>query len=167
MFACLFVFWTVFSVVQASRSLHSSPPSLAPLPPLPEKGGKVRHGIFPEELFTLLYPKTGVTGNYIFCLSIVVVVDNLGSTDKYILFVLLRCIWLEVATCNSQHLTSKSQREFQIHIRQLGVVVSTAVLSSFMQWCQVNIAAHSIWSKQSSSSYLWMNYVVYINNYRL
>ncbi|KAK1801417.1 hypothetical protein P4O66_023097 [Electrophorus voltai] len=51
-------------MVQASRSLHSSPQSLAPVPPLPEKGGKIRHGIFPEELFTLLYPKTGVTGPY-------------------------------------------------------------------------------------------------------
>uniref|UniRef100_A0A3B1JAQ4 ATP synthase subunit b n=1 Tax=Astyanax mexicanus TaxID=7994 RepID=A0A3B1JAQ4_ASTMX len=51
-------------VVQASRSIHSSPQSKAPLPPLPEKGGKIRHGIFPEELFSLLYPKTGVTGPY-------------------------------------------------------------------------------------------------------
>uniref|UniRef100_A0A673HWU5 ATP synthase subunit b n=1 Tax=Sinocyclocheilus rhinocerous TaxID=307959 RepID=A0A673HWU5_9TELE len=51
-------------LVQASRSFHQSSQSRAPVPPLPEKGGKVRHGIFPEELFTLLYPKTGVTGPY-------------------------------------------------------------------------------------------------------
>lgn len=52
------------SLVQASRSLHTSPQSLAPVPPLPEKGGKVRHGLIPEELFQFLYPKTGVTGWY-------------------------------------------------------------------------------------------------------
>ncbi|XP_034392781.1 ATP synthase F(0) complex subunit B1, mitochondrial [Cyclopterus lumpus] len=51
-------------LVQASRSLHTSSQSLAPVPALPEKGGKVRHGIFPEEIFQLLYPKTGVTGPY-------------------------------------------------------------------------------------------------------
>ncbi|KAK5863454.1 hypothetical protein PBY51_000483 [Eleginops maclovinus] len=50
-------------LVQASRSLHTSSPSLAPVPPLPE-AGKVRHGILPEEFFQLLYPKTGATGPY-------------------------------------------------------------------------------------------------------
>ncbi|XP_024915061.1 ATP synthase peripheral stalk subunit b, mitochondrial isoform X2 [Cynoglossus semilaevis] len=51
-------------LVQASRGLHTSSQCLAPMPPMPEHGGKVRHGIFPEELFQLLYPKTGVTGFY-------------------------------------------------------------------------------------------------------
>lgn len=51
-------------VVQASRSLHTSEQKRAPVPPLPEKGGQTRHGIIPEELFTMLYPKTGVTGPY-------------------------------------------------------------------------------------------------------
>ncbi|XP_029013431.1 ATP synthase F(0) complex subunit B1, mitochondrial [Betta splendens] len=59
-------------LVQASRSLQTSSQSLAPLPPLPEKGGKVRHGIFPEELFQLLYPKTGVTGPYMLGTGLIV-----------------------------------------------------------------------------------------------
>ncbi|XP_036803643.1 ATP synthase F(0) complex subunit B1, mitochondrial [Oncorhynchus mykiss] len=50
-------------LVQLSH-LHTSPNSQAPVPALPEKGGKTRHGIIPEEIFQLLYPKTGVTGPY-------------------------------------------------------------------------------------------------------
>ncbi|KAK2108712.1 ATP synthase F(0) complex subunit B1, mitochondrial [Saguinus oedipus] len=49
-------------VLQATRTFHTGQPHLAHVPPLPEYGGKVCHGLIPEEFFQYLYPKTGVTG---------------------------------------------------------------------------------------------------------
>lgn len=55
-------FLVISSVLHVTRPLHTTQQRSAPLPPLPEKGGEVRHGLIPEEFFQFLYPKTGVTG---------------------------------------------------------------------------------------------------------
>ncbi|XP_066265123.1 ATP synthase F(0) complex subunit B1, mitochondrial-like [Branchiostoma lanceolatum] len=53
-------------VVAPSRLFHCSGQHGRPIEPLPEEGGKVRMGVFPEEWFQFFYKKTGVTGPYVF-----------------------------------------------------------------------------------------------------
>ncbi|CAK7297433.1 ATP synthase F(0) complex subunit B1, mitochondrial [Vulpes lagopus] len=51
--------------LQAIRIFHTRQPSLAPIPCVPEYGGKVCLGLIPKEFFQFLYPKTGVRGPYV------------------------------------------------------------------------------------------------------
>lgn len=51
--------------LQVTRIFQRGQLCLDPEPLLPEYGGQICHGLFPEEFFQFLYPKTGVTGEHL------------------------------------------------------------------------------------------------------
>lgn len=52
-------------LLQAIRLFHTGMPNLVPILLLPESGGKVHHGLTPEEFFQFFSPKTSVRGPYV------------------------------------------------------------------------------------------------------